>query len=74
MRELLNKRALAHLRADPVMVKLIGRIGPIRHLPNRLPPFQSLVHAVIHQQLSGKAAETILKSIPVLFLTIPKFG
>ena len=56
----MNKRAIDHLRADPVMAKLIERIGPIRHRPERLPPFQSLVHAVIHQQLSGKAAGTIL--------------
>ncbi len=63
----MNKCAIEHLRADPVMAELIGQIGPIRHRPNRLPPFQSLVHAVIHQQLSGKAAGTILGRFCAIF-------
>jgi len=49
------------------MARLIDQIGPIRHRPNRLPPFQSLVHAVIHQQLSGKAAGTILGRFCAIF-------
>jgi len=63
----LTKRAIEHLRADPVMARLIEQVGPIRHRPNRLPPFQSLVHAVIHQQLSGKAAGTILGRFLAIF-------
>ncbi len=63
----MTKTAIAHLRSDPVMARLIARIGPIRHRPRRLSPFQSLVHAVIHQQLSGKAAGTILKRFLALF-------
>lgn len=63
----MNKLAIEHLRADPIMAELIERIGPIRHRPNRLPPFQSLVHAVIHQQLSGKAAGTILGRFCAIF-------
>ncbi len=55
----MNKRAIEHLSTDPVMARLIERIGPIRHSPKLESPFQSLVHAVIHQQLSGKAAGTI---------------
>jgi 3-methyladenine DNA glycosylase/8-oxoguanine DNA glycosylase len=51
------------------MARLIERIGPIRHRPKRLPPFQSLVHAVIHQQLSGKAARTILGRFCAIFGT-----
>ena len=65
----MSKNALAHLRADLVMAKLIEQIGPIRHRPNRLPPFQSLVHAVIHQQLSGKAAGAILGRFLAIFGT-----
>ena len=57
-----NKRALAHLRTDPAMAGLIDRIGPVKLRPRRLPPFESLVHAIIHQQLSGQAAGTILFS------------
>lgn len=45
----------------------MDRIGPIKHKPRRLPPFQSLVQAIIHQQLSGKAAATILGRFIALF-------
>lgn len=63
----MKKPEIVHLRSDPVMARLIDRIGSIRHRPRRLPPLQSLVHAVIHQQLSGKAAGTILKRFLALF-------
>lgn len=46
---------------------LIQQIGPVELNPERLPPFQSIVHAIIHQQLSGKAAGTILKRFQALF-------
>jgi DNA-3-methyladenine glycosylase II len=49
------------------MAGLISRIGPITLKPRRLPPFQSLVQAIIYQQLSGKAAETILRRFEALF-------
>jgi len=62
-----NKRALAHLRADPAMAGLIDLIGPVKLRPRRLPPFQSLTHAIIHQQLSGQAAGTILGRFRALF-------
>jgi DNA-3-methyladenine glycosylase II len=62
-----NKRAIEHLQSDPAMARVIKRIGVIRHRPRRLPPFQSLVHAIIHQQLSGKAAGTILGRFRALF-------
>jgi 3-methyladenine DNA glycosylase/8-oxoguanine DNA glycosylase len=62
-----SKRALDHLRADPAMAALIDRVGPPKLRPRRLAPFQSLVHAVIHQQLSGKAAGTILERFQALF-------
>src|ERR1017187_279654 len=62
-----SKRALAHLRADPAMAGLIDRVGPVKLRPRRLPPFQSLTHAVIHQQLSGQAAGTILARFRALF-------
>ncbi len=62
-----NKRALAHLRTDPAMAGLIDRVGPVKLRPRRLPPFQSLVHAIIHQQLSRQAAGTILGRFRALF-------
>jgi DNA-3-methyladenine glycosylase II len=62
-----SKKAVEHLRADPVMAGLIDRVGAVKLRPRRLPPFQSLVHAIIHQQLSGSAAGTILKRFQGLF-------
>jgi len=58
----MTPEALRHLgSADPVMGRLIRRIGPctLEPDPGRT-PFESLVRAVAHQQLHGKAAETIL--------------
>jgi DNA-3-methyladenine glycosylase II len=63
----MNKRALAHLRTDPAMAGLIDRVGPLKLRPRRLPPFESLVHAVIHQQLHAQAAGTILGRFRALF-------
>jgi len=61
--------ALQHLAAaDPVMQALIREIGVCELKPeSRRPPFQSLVRAVAHQQLHGKAAETILGRFKKLF-------
>jgi DNA-3-methyladenine glycosylase II len=63
----MNKRAVAHLRTDRVMVDLMERIGPVQLCPRRLPPFQALTRAIIYQQLSGKAAGTILGRFQALF-------
>jgi DNA-3-methyladenine glycosylase II len=54
--------ALRHLRRrDPVMAQLIRRAGPYQPRPERaLGPYEALVRAVAHQQLTGKAANTIL--------------
>jgi DNA-3-methyladenine glycosylase II len=49
------------------MAGLIDRVGPVNLRPRRLQPFESLVHAVIHQQLNGKAAGTILGRFLALF-------
>jgi 3-methyladenine DNA glycosylase/8-oxoguanine DNA glycosylase len=49
------------------MAGLIERVGPVKLRPRRLPPFQALTHAIIYQQLSGKAAGTILGRFLVLF-------
>ncbi len=52
---------IAHLRkVDPVMKRIIAKIGPYRALPDRTrPPWESLVTAIVHQQLSVKAGQTI---------------
>src|SRR5271154_5904808 len=49
------------------MAAAMERIGPIKLRPRRLSPFQSLTQAIIHQQLSGKAAGTILERFKKLF-------
>lgn len=48
------------LSADPALGPVIRRVGPIALKARRLAPYESLVRSVIHQQLSGKAAATIL--------------
>ena len=52
--------ARRHLARDPVMRRLIARHGPCTLVPRKLSPYQSLVRAIAHQQLHGKAAESIL--------------
>lgn len=52
---------------DPVMERLIKKIGPINLEPRRLPPFQSIIHAIIHQQLSGQIAQVIYDRFVSLF-------
>ena len=61
--------ALKHLSAvDPTMRRLIREHGKCGLVPEtRRPPFQSLVQAVAHQQLNGKAAENILGRFKKLF-------
>jgi len=61
--------ALKHLAAnDPVMRRLIREFGACGLAPEtRRPPFQSLVLAVAHQQLNGRAAESILSRFKKLF-------
>jgi len=61
--------SIKHLRTDPIMAKLIARCGPCALKPRRLSPFQSLTHAIIHQQLSGSAAGTILKRFKAIYKT-----
>ncbi len=58
----MNDIALEHLgKVDPVMRRVIREIGPCTLEPEaRRSPFESLIRAVAHQQLHGKAAETIL--------------
>lgn len=59
---------IEHLAAsDPAMAALINRIGPVDLHPRRLPPFQSIIHAIIHQQLSGTVAKAIYSRFIALF-------
>src|SRR5262245_5780763 len=52
--------ALKHLRkADPVMQGLIKQVGPYQLRPKRADRFETLVQAIISQQISTKAARSI---------------
>ena len=55
--------ALRHLRrADPVLGRIIRRVGACELTGNRFKShFHALLRSIIYQQLSGKAASTILK-------------
>ena len=61
--------ALRHLRrVDPVMAQLIRRAGPYAVASERgVGPYEALVEAVAHQQLTGKAARTILGRFYALY-------
>ena len=61
--------ALRHLRrADPVMAELIRKAGPYTLSgERRRGPYEALVRAVAHQQLTGKVAETILGRLIMLY-------
>jgi DNA-3-methyladenine glycosylase II len=56
-----------HLARDPVMRRLIRRHGPYRFEPHGRSPYETLVRAIAHQQLNGRAAETILGRFVALF-------
>lgn len=59
-------RALA--RQDEVLGRLLARLGPLAVEPDRTEtPFRSLVTAVAYQQLTGRAAQTILGRVKALF-------
>jgi 3-methyladenine DNA glycosylase/8-oxoguanine DNA glycosylase len=59
-------RALA--KADPRLGRLIARVGPCRLTIEALQsPFQALAEAIVYQQLTGKAAATILGRVVDLF-------
>jgi DNA-3-methyladenine glycosylase II len=55
-------------RSDPVMAQLIRQAGPFSVNPERgVGPYEALVEAVAHQQLTGKAARTILGRFYALY-------
>ncbi|MBI3817705.1 MAG: DNA-3-methyladenine glycosylase 2 family protein, partial [Planctomycetes bacterium] len=54
------EKARRHLAAaDPSMAALVGRVGACRLETHECAPYESLVRAIVYQQLSGKAAATI---------------
>jgi DNA-3-methyladenine glycosylase II len=56
------KKALQHLKKDPVMRTIIESVGPFT-MEFREPSFSTLVRSIVYQQLSGKVASVILKRL-----------
>ncbi len=50
-----------------LMRRLIKVHGPCELVPQKRSPYEALVSAVAHQQLNGKAAQSILKRFKALF-------
>ncbi len=61
----MSEHIVRHLSAaDPVMAALIAAVGPYAPEADEAEhPFQSLAHAIAHQQLNGTAAATILRRL-----------
>ena len=63
-------RALAHLRRrDRALKRVIDIVGPSRpaRIGSARTPFVALLRAIVHQQLSGKAADSIHRRLLGLF-------
>lgn len=67
----MSKEAIKFLKRDPKLAKIIKHVGgyEISVMKN---PYESLIEAIITQQLSGKAAESISKRFRKLFVRFPK--
>lgn len=64
----MNPAARRHLSRDPAMRQLMRLAGPCAIKPVRgRSPYESLLRSVAHQQLTGKAAETILRRFYALY-------
>jgi len=61
--------AVEHLRGrDRRLAKFIDRVGPFRLRPAELQsPFEALLESIVYQQLTGRAAATILARVVALF-------
>jgi len=69
VRDLTAELALAHrhLVRDPVMRRLIRRHGACGLVCRPGSPYEALTRAIAHQQLNGRAAQTILTRFVALF-------
>jgi DNA-3-methyladenine glycosylase II len=57
------RKALQHLKAaDPVMARIIEKIGPYK-IAYREPDFTTLARSIVYQQVSGAAAATMLRRL-----------
>lgn len=64
----MSKQAITHFKKqDPVLYAFAQRYGPIEMTKNKRSHFEALVEAVVSQQLSVKASDTIFKRFVALF-------
>ena len=65
----MNKKAATHLsKVDKTLARLIRKAGVTSPtIPRTEHPYRTLVEAVAHQQLTGKAAKTILGRVKALY-------
>jgi DNA-3-methyladenine glycosylase II len=65
----MHDASIEHLtRVDPVLARVIARVGPCRLTPHAEGThFDALVRSIIYQQLSGKAAATIHARVEALY-------
>lgn len=62
------------MRADPDLARWIKSIGPLDiHWRRRFDPVDALARAILYQQLSGKAAATIVGRVEKILPGGPKF-
>jgi methylated-DNA-[protein]-cysteine S-methyltransferase len=60
--------AVAHVRSDPAMARLIDAVGPFAMELKTTPSlFVALAESIVYQQLTGKAAATIFARVRALF-------
>jgi DNA-3-methyladenine glycosylase II len=64
-----HRTSIVHLkRADDVLARVITRVGPCRFRPRTTGThFDALFRSIVYQQLSGKAASTILDRVLALY-------
>lgn len=67
----MSKKALAILKNDPHLASVVQRHGSPRW-EERGDPFRSLVRSIVYQQVTGKAAASILAKFIALF-DVPEF-
>jgi DNA-3-methyladenine glycosylase II len=63
------RKSINHLkRVDPVLAQIIEKVGPCRlRVVSEGTHFNALTRSIVFQQLSGKAAATILSRVVTLF-------
>src|SRR3990167_3238821 len=62
-----NNRAYKHLKKDPVMSKLIAKYGFIEVVEREVNLFEDILDSIVSQQLSLKAASTIVSRFKALY-------